>query len=266
MSFKEADTVGKHHIPDGVLKGFIPLATPYRIKLYTKCPNRMFFTQEATPAMCPEEAILSDMIKYAFLRHSMKPVGSRPPGWKAFVNYVDKFRVRHTRLFGNELANYYKESEWILVRLQRWYYDYYLPYYAIPGHVNVPIILGINDAVYYRDYLDIVTVSDSVKVFDFEYNKQHPVALGLRILNDIEVMVRVWGCWKFSSVKIEKYVRIFLSDKGVQAKEVTITDDYLKKAQITIGHIVDGIAHHVYYPAYSEQCARCSFKKKCRLV
>lgn len=266
MSFREAKEVSRTHLPRGVEAGQIGIATPFRIRLYAQCPNKCSFSTDWVEKQTPDESILSDMIKYAFLRHSMKPLGSRPPGWKAFVNYVDKFRTRHVRLLGNSLENYYKESEWILVRLQRWYYDYYLPSYAVPGHVNVPIVLGINDLVYYRDFLDIITVDNGIRVFDFEYNEQHPLALKSRILNDIEVMARIWGCWKFSGVKIEKYVRIFLSKKGVQVKEVEITDEYLEKARKIIGHIVDGISHHVYYPAYSEQCVKCPYKKGCKLV
>lgn len=264
MSFRDENIVAREFAPAGVSKGFISEISPYRIKLYTQCPNKLLFNPTASPSQLPEEAILSDIIKYAYYRHTASP-GGKPPTWKAFVSWLDKFRFRHTRLISKGMGKYYNESEWLLVRLSKWYYDYYLPLYATEGFINVPIVLTLDDLVHYRDFPDIMTVNrDGVRVFDFQYDKKKVGLLGLHILNDIEVLTRVWGIYKFANVKVDKYVRIFLSNQTIQVKEIEITDKYLEKGRRVVGHIVNGIARSVYYPSHSPQCIKCAYRKRCR--
>jgi hypothetical protein len=236
----------------------VNIIRPHNLVTYSKCPKRAQFSWSDEPSLSLDARIVINVAKTAHLYHLRK---EQPAPWYHMSTWMDKC----TRdIFADKAPRErYKESEHILTRICDWYRNVYKSKHCDPAMINLPITARLHQNRIYQDTIDIVSVGDNLKLFDFQEVNTGFYVSGVKIYEDLLSHIKAWGFWKASGIRPDSYVRIYLFPNTVKCATIRIMDNMMQNADRIINHLVDGIRHNVIYPARSEQCASCPYVQGC---
>jgi len=237
------------------------IVTARDITAYSRCPKRYSFSGTDQLKVSVEQHVIQTVVKHIYLYHARQ--GHLIP-WRHIPSRTHQVLSDLTDSL--DPIQVYKETKNLLARLSGWYNRYYLEEYCDEGIVNLPIKVGLGARLTYTDSIDIVTMGKKLRLYDFDevHNKE---ALrhytGIKIYNNLGVLSRIWAFWKAAETMPEEYVRLVIGCQTITPVKITITELLLEKAEKIVRQITRGIQDDVFYPAFSEQCLQCPFKKHC---
>ena len=159
---------------------------------------------------------------------------------------------------------FYKSSKNLLLMLHPWFFGYFVknPEQCI---INLPVAVQVDNSTFYSDTIDIVSVGNKIKLFDFKQISSSSYNTVNSVYSDIEVMTRIWGFKKATDYQVAEYCRIYILPKSIQMRNITITDKYREKINKIINYLLRGISSEVFYQSKSDHCNRCVFSEDCKL-
>jgi hypothetical protein len=227
------------------------------INAYTKCPKKLQldWSSYSTNVYGPAEFIVSSTIQTIFLYQSKF---QKWPRWKTVIGWVERFIAEYSR---EETELDYKESKGYLSLISSWYDN--CQEFLIPGLPNVPISLELSPRVFFRDCIPLVFIKDNFILADFfeadkHYNKTN-------LFNDLELMIKIWGFWKFTRYLPEKIVRFVITPLTIKSLPILLTQKRMLHIEQIVEQIIRGIHHSIFYPSITKECYTCLYKNKCFL-
>jgi len=247
--------------PTGGNRRVLQVISPSLVKLYSRCPNQVKGLVDRNVSLHTLDlsaSVISDVIKKIFVYQTTT---NKIVKWRLIPGWVD-IRARE-RLASIGPKEAYKEAENTLLRLSRWYNGPYLDTYNDPGIINVPIKVYVDDSTIFTDEIEVITVGDTIKMFDIRQISNVRQVSSVAIYNDLSVLARLWGLHQASGVWPTEYVRIYITPESVKTAKILIDEKLQKKCEKITEYLIHGIRNEVYYPAFSDQCIRCSYSKGC---
>jgi hypothetical protein len=180
--------------------------------------------------------------------------------WKRILSWAERLSLESVRHMSPKER--YRDTKDLLVRLSAWYHDCYLEGYCDPGIVNLPVTLNSEATGGYSDTIDIVTVGEKLRLFDFVEASPGDYS-GTKVYRDVEVWARIWGFKEASRTKPEEYVRLVIGPQTIKPVKITVLQSMLERGQKMMQQIMRGIEGEVFYPSFSEQCANCPHTQVC---
>lgn len=242
----------------------MPTVTARRIDLYTRCPKRAQFAWESESETSLTYRIISNVIKSVYMYQTRK---KRIPAFRSIPGWVDRFLQDEIDI-NQDAEQQYKLAKNIIARLHIWYSRHYLEHFCDHGLINLPVTIGIGPSTTYYDQVDIVTVGQPVRIFDFAEvrdNIEFRAYNGTRVYNDMRVHTKMWTFAKASGLELGEYVRLVIGPQSIKPVKIRVLDGMLEKQKRYLQHIIQGIQDQVFYPAFSEQCLNCPYSERCSM-
>jgi hypothetical protein len=186
------------------------------------------------------------------------------PPWRRIIGWAD---LHYKRLFvgsPDSKSKEYKSAVSLLNTLYGWYHKLFLPkIHNTEALINIPIRLDLGHDVVYQDSIPIAIIQDNVTLADFrQLDKSENIGM-MRVYNDLLIHVRIWGFYQAAQQLPSRYIRFFIMPESIKAVEIKVTKEMLANAAVISKHILTGIKDGAFYPSFSEQCARCPFRRDC---
>lgn len=233
----------------------------HEIVTYMKCPKRAEFTRGFVRRPNPLVDAITIVVQKAHLHYAR--YGS-VPSWS---------NVRHmiTWQIQNDLPHLLesrKNIENMVSRMEKWYSNYFLDQYALPGISNVPLLLSLGHSTTLTDKAPLVLFSNQIELVDFievsdslEYRKYNTK----KMRDDFELQLRLWIWWKTSTILPAKHSRIVIGQESLRMETMNVERKVLEESvEPIVKHVVNGIQQRVYYRSKSEQCNSCPFFDVCQ--
>jgi len=240
------------------------VVSPDKIVSYTRCPNLCLFSWNKKKKVSPETKVIRDAIKLGYIYHSQT---NKVVPWRRFIGWTERLIAENLPELSTTEESY-KRTKNFLSQLSKWYNDFYLPEYCDPAYTNLPITIGLGSRVTYSDEIDLVTVGDKIRIFDFEgvYDGKQVISYnGLKVYNDLLVWVRIWGLWRAAYIEPKEYIRVLVTPRSIKPVRITILKSMLERSEKIVRQATKGIEDEVYYPVFSSQCIRCSYREGCSM-
>lgn len=233
----------------------------YEIITYMKCPKRAEFSKGFVKKENPIVETITTVVQNAHLYYSRY---GKLPSW----NNIRHMITRQIQENMSGLIERKNSIELIVGRIQKWYSEYFIKNYTLPGITNVPLYLSLGHFAVLSDKVPLVLFSDKIELVDFkevlgtvDYQSYETG----KMRNDFELQLRIWIWWKTSTILPEKYSRIVIGKEGLKIKTINVERKLLEEiVEPIVKHVVNGIQQRVYYRSRSEQCGNCPFFTVCQ--
>lgn len=236
-------------------------ARPIDMALYAKCPKKCQYLWGYEKTITPESQLIQTVIKKTFEHHlRLDKIAS----WRKIRQWIQDIIINTGYTFTNE----YEETKNLLTKLSNWYNLHYLEDYTDVGFINFPVRLELGSHFILKDTIDIVSIGDQIRLFDFDEVDDWDSLLyynGLKLYNNIEVLSRIWAFNKLTGQKVDEYIRFVNGQGTIKAVKIRELDKILEQTDGMVRQITQGIKSNVFYPSFSKECINCPFKKGCSI-
>lgn len=233
--------------------------TLQEVKLFSKCPKRYWFLQNLVRKPISQDiSIVLSVIKKAY--NVAHETGYKIQ-WRRLINWVNKHVFKDVDVKNKEsYESARKVAEHIIKFLYSWYHNMYLAEECI-AYTDISLDVPLGSHLVYTK-LPIVKIQDVPTIINISnINK-----INLHLLNDLEIC----GQMAFLSNEInEDKIKYEYIQMGEQGKYQNISIERDKKQHDRtikmISDIVQSISYKVGYPAVTQQCTVCKFRRKCKI-
>jgi hypothetical protein len=161
-------------------------------------------------------------------------------------------------LFIKDPDEIYKHAKNLLSRLAQWKINIY-PNYFYDGIINVPIQINIDNYAIYEDTLELVSLSEKIRLYDCSDGK----ITGIGLYNSPEVQFKIWGFFRASETFPAEYIRYNILPETITATKIVLDEKLIRKTEKIVKQLMRGIIEGIYYPSFGGQCSNCSYYSIC---
>ena len=238
---------------------------PHHIAKYSRCPRRAILSWNLLKPsnLGFKNTVLQYVIQAAHLYVSRK---RKFPTWQRVIYWSELYFQKLCREPGYLPDKEYQSAVSLLNILYDWYNNLFLP--GIKDYeplINVPVYMSLGHDTIYHDQIPIVNIGQRIQIVDFSQIDKPKNPGIINIHNDLVAHIRLWGFSQVAQCTPTEYVRWFMMPKSVQSVTMRVSQDLLENAAKIGHHIMSGIKDRVFYPSFSEQCLRCTFRKGCSI-
>jgi len=233
---------------------------PWNIEAYTKCPKRAYFSWNTLFKKNANLEVITRAIKKTYSTHAKRQL---PLSWRAVSQFTTS--AINEQVAAIEKGTSYGAPSNSITKMGTWHERYYKNAYCYEGLVNFPIYLGIDNSHVFKDTIDVVTIENGVRLYDFKEIPNLATLLAKEAHSDIITLSRIWGFYQHTQMVPVEYIRFTVTKKTLKAVVIKVDQKLLDKATRIVGQLLQNIRHDVFYPSESKDCAECPYLNKCYL-
>ena len=230
------------------------------LKTFSSCPVAFCFSnKDKKPTVTEREKIFHDVVCKAMLQITET---SFRADWRRIVGWVDEKVFRKIDVADEDQFKAAKRnSEYILVSLNKWYKDIYLEWTA-EAFIGIPLE-SERSGVIIRDKAPIISLQDSIMGTyisnDVHRNKKE-------YKRDMKIRGFAWLISEQLKCDIVTVQCLSLKKKGyVDINSIEFDQDSLYRTGTYIENMCKVIKKKYFYPSVSEKCFDCKYYSRCNL-
>jgi hypothetical protein len=240
----------------------VPIVNANHIDAYTRCPR---FTKNEWESICtkrlsPAAAAIRQLVQFVYTTHYQT---QKPVPWSAITEQLNNFMIE--QMITDPSREDYLQAVSFLDKLSIWYHQYYLAKECIPGLINMPTYMNLGHQVIIKESIDVVLITDKIKLIDFADIDRLDHANGSLLYNDWVMQVKAWAFWRATETKPTHYARIYIGEQSVKEVIIQLNDEMFRRTEQVIRYLLTGIKDQIFYPSFSRQCTKCKYCVDCAI-